>query len=80
MVFCLSAYTRRSCIWLIYGLRPYGASLFLACPRKSKQKEGHPNIRPLRFAPGFPRSIAVPVARRGIPAAQPLTRRFHSAS
>ncbi|GBC58735.1 hypothetical protein PSNTI_42340 [Stutzerimonas stutzeri] len=30
------------------GCAPPGALLLLACPRRSKQEEGHPNIRPRR--------------------------------
>ena len=34
-----------------------GQLLFLACPSKSNQKEGHPAYRPLR---GFPALLAMP--------------------
>ncbi|MPT19191.1 MAG: hypothetical protein E2579_15830 [Pseudomonas sp.] len=60
----------------------------LACPRESNQREGHPDIRarrPRPAAPGFPRSITAPGARREGPSlahhgsrdihvAQPLPR------
>ncbi|TRO10161.1 hypothetical protein EQ836_23855 [Ectopseudomonas mendocina] len=67
-----------------------GESLSLACPRESNQREGHP-AHTAPAAPGFPRSITAPGARREGPSlahhgsrdihvAQPLPRRFHSAS
>ncbi len=44
------------------GFALHGESLFLAWPRKSNQKEGHPH-RQAPAAPGFPPSVVIPGAR-----------------
>ena len=57
------------------GCALHGASLFLAWPRKSNQKEGHPDIRVLLRKTSLPPALLRGPSRRDVPVPSLLARR-----